>query len=286
MTCAKMKYYTTLKSISSSHKSIARQIILSHKNVDTINRLLVLVEGDDDRDVYQAFFADNKVDIKDCWGCAAVSAVHETIKAEYKWKYISILDSDFKRIEGLPRHDKNMFYTDWHDSEILMVHFESVTKSVMNSVVRQVPKNDIKERLYYELHYVSLLKWFNIHRHLSYTFKDLDLAHESWGEQISDATVIQHMVPSQNSPKAFPIKLYNKFKKEHPDPDFEQITNGHDFISRWSAILKNEYKKQYSDHAFRNLICSAFTTKYAAKTQLYADIKAWSMSNSFDIMAQ
>ena len=53
-----------------------------------------------------------------------------------------------------------------------------------------------------------------------------------------------------------------------------------------NEYLKNEYKKQYSDHAFRNLICSAFTTKYAAKTQLYADIKAWSMSNSFDIMAQ
>ena len=286
MTCAKMKYYTTLKSISSGHKSIARQIILSHKNVDTINRLLVLVEGDDDRDVYQALFADNKVDIKDCCGCAAVSAVHETIKVETKWKYISILDSDFKRIEGLPRHDNNMFFTDWHDSEILMVHFESVTKAVMYNVLGKVPEYDIKERLYYELHYVSLLKWFNMHRHFSYTFKDLDLAHESWGKQISEATVIQHMVPSQNSPKAFPIKQYNKFKKDHPDSDFEQITNGHDFISRWSAILKNEFKEQYSDHDFRDLICSAFTTKDAVKTQLYAEIKEWSKINSLDIMAQ
>ena len=65
MIYAKMNNYTTLKSISYNHKSIARQIILSHKNVDTINQLLVLVEGYDDRDVYQTFFANNKVDLKD-----------------------------------------------------------------------------------------------------------------------------------------------------------------------------------------------------------------------------
>ena len=286
MIYAKMNNYITLKSISYNHKSIARQIILSHKNVDTINQLLVLVEGYDDRDVYQTFFANNKVDIKDCLGCDAVISVHKTIKKETKWKYISILDSDFKRLDKFPRHDINMFFTDWHDSEILMVHFEPVIKAVMNNILGRIPKYDIKKRLYNELYYVSLLKWFNMHRHFSYTFKDLDLAHESWGLQISEATVLQHMVPSKKSPKAFPSKPYNKFKKAHPNPDFDQITNGHDFISRWSAILKNEHQTQYSDHDFRDLVCAAFTIKYAAKTQLYANIKAWCKNNSFDVMAQ
>lgn len=279
-----MENFAILREIAKGHKLIARNIILSHKTCDRIGKFLILVEGVDDIDIYKHFFKEDKVDLHDCHGCEVVDSVHKIIGSETGWSFLSILDSDFKRLEGLPVHPDNMFYTDSHDSEMLMVQFPKFVRDVMNKPLGCRTAEDLTARIEYELQNVSMTKWFNMSFHYSYTFVGLDLANLSPKSQISLATVIQTMVPTQNSPKVFPGKKLFKFLKDNPKPPLDQITTGHDLITRWASIVRHEYHKQYSDVDFRKIVCDAFTIKYVKKTTLYKGLEQWCNKNRYFIM--
>lgn len=281
-----MENFAILREIAKGHKLIARNIILSHKTSDRIGKFLILVEGVDDIDVYEHFFQLDKVDIHDCHGCEVVDSVHKIISSETGWRFLSILDSDFKRVDGLPFHPDNMFYTDSHDSEMLMAQYPQFVREVMNKSLNCKTTVDIATRIKYELQNVSMLKWFNMSYHYSYTFVGLDLANMSPQMQISIGAVIQTLVPTQNSPKAFPSKKFEKFTKDNPNPPLDQITTGHDLITRWASIVRHEYRKQYSDVDFRKKICDAFAIRYVKKTILYNDMAKWCNKNQVFIMAQ
>lgn len=113
MIFVKMAKFKSLRETDRGQRRIARSVILAHKVPKTIHKFLVLVEGIDDLPIYYKFFNIDVVDIKDCNGCEHVNTVHETIKNETNFKFLSILDSDFKRLDGIEPFDTNVFYTDY-----------------------------------------------------------------------------------------------------------------------------------------------------------------------------
>lgn len=279
-----MKKYTTLKEVAHGHQLISRTIMMSHKTPDRLKKLLVLVEGTDDIPVYEVFFDKNVVDIQDCHGCVVVEDVHKIIKSETNWKYISIRDSDFLVLSNKKKYsDDNFFYTDCHDSEMMMFNNPRLIKSVMSKLIGN-SIDGIKERICYELYWVSMLKWFNMLRNLNYRFEDLDLAHLSWNAQISTTEALRFFIPTKNSQKSFPLKSFKKFQSKNKNPNINHLINGHDFITRWAAIIKREYNQQYSNRAFRKIICDSYTIKMAKRTDLYDNIKNWALSNRLSVL--
>ncbi|MEE1079678.1 MAG: DUF4435 domain-containing protein [Bacteroidales bacterium] len=279
-----MKKFTTLKEVACGHQLISRTIMMTHKTPDRIRKLLVLVEGTDDIPVYEVFFDKNVVDIQDCQGCEVVEDVHKIIKSETKWKYLSIRDCDFIVLSKKKKClDDNFFYTDCHDSEMMMFSNPGLIKSVMNKLVGK-SIDGIKRRICYELYWVSMLKWFNMFRNLKYKFEALDLAHLSWNAQISTAEALKFFVPTKNSPKSFPLNAYKKFQLINHNPDLNHLINGHDFVTRWASIIKTEYHQQYSDRAFRKIICDSYTIKMAKSTVLYHNIMNWELSNRLSVL--
>lgn len=279
-----MKKYTTLKDIACGHLLIARTIMMTHKTPERIKKFLVLVEGTDDSPVYEVFFDKNVVDIQDCHGCDVVEDVHQIIKSETNWKYLSIRDCDFLILSKRKKYtDNNFFYTDCHDSEMMMFSNPRLIMSVMYKLVGK-SNNGIKNRICDELYWVSMLKWFNMFRSLKYKFEELDLAHLSWNAQISNSEALRFFVPTKNSPKSFPLIAYNQFQSRNPNPDKNHLINGHDFVTRWAAIIKTEYHQQYSDRAFRGIICDCYTIKMAMGTTLYQNIKNWEVANGFSVL--
>lgn len=278
-----MKRYTTLKSIACGHQLIARTIMMSHKTPEKIRKILVLVEGADDVPVYDIFFKTNAVDIQDCHGCEVVEDVHNIIKSETNWKYLSIRDSDFLILSNKNIHiEDNFFYTDCHDSEMMMFKNPKLIMSVMYKLVGN--KINIKDRICFELYNLSTLKWFNMYRNFCYKFEGLDLAHISWNAQISNAEALRFFVPSKNSPKYFPTKAYEQFLSQNSNPDLNHLINGHDFITRWAAIVKMEYHHQYSDNDFRKVICECYSIKMAMTTNLYKNIHNWECTNGLSVL--
>ena len=286
MIFVKMGQFKSLRETEKGQKRIARSILLAHKVPQTINKFLVLVEGIDDLPIYRKFFDMNKVDIKDCNGCEHVKVVHDTIKQEREGNkpFLSILDSDFNQLNGNVPFDSNVFYTDYHDSELLISGNKQVRYKVFKDLLPKVKAIDIRECAKKELFYVSFAKWFNEYRHLSFKFEGLDLINCMPNQVISEAVALQYFKPSSKGISKFPSKAFRNFQSRNRNPNLDQLTNGHDLITRMAGILRKKYQLQISDKDLRDRFCKAVENSHAQKTKLYKNIASWCKQNNHHIL--
>ena len=289
MISVKMEKFKSLRTIAQESNLVAREVILAHKaDKETIKKVLVLIEGTDDKPVYSVFLDVDKVDFKDCNGCLNVEKQHDTLKKEHGSVFISILDSDFKRMDAMPDHDENLFYTDYHDSEMQMLCHKKVQEKTINKITQKPVFEDVVLMAEKELYNVSMLKWYNSRRNLRYRFEGMDLVNLYKGSELSVNIALQYITPTKKSPKMFPLQPFNKFLDQNNiRTDFEklhQLTNGHDIISRLSGILKHKYKCQVSETKFRDTICKSFKLENAKKSQLYKELKNWCCRKNISIL--
>lgn len=284
-----MEKFKSLRTITQEGNLVAREAILAHKaDKETIKKVLVLIEGTDDKSVYSVFLDVDKVDFKDCNGCLNVEKQHDTLKKEHGYVFISILDSDFKRMDAMRDHDDNLFYTDYHDSEMQMLCHKKVQETTIKKITQKRVFEDVVLMAEMELYNVSMLKWYNSKRNLRYRFEDMDLVNLCKGSELSVNIALQYITPTKKSPKSFPMQPFNKFLIQNDiRTDFEklhQLTNGHDIISRLSGILKHKYRCQVSETKLRDTICKSFTLENAKKSQLYKELRIWCCRKSISIL--
>ena len=284
-----MEPFKSLREAGEERNITAREAILAHKSdKQTIRKLVVLIEGIDDKPVYSVFLNEEKVDFKDCNGCINVERQHDTLKKELKSRFITILDSDFRRLDGIPSHDDNLFYTDYHDSEMQMLSNKNIINIVFKKITSKELRDDIVVLAERELYNLSMLKWYNARRSLRYRFENIDLVNLSKGCILSVNTALQYITPTVKSPKNFPKHSFDEFiiksEKKKNDNFLHQLTNGHDIVSRLSGIIKHKYKCQVGDRNLRDRICRAFTIAYAKKSQLYAEIQKWCVKENVLIL--
>ena len=277
MTCVRMEKFKPLKDVTEQNNLIARGIVLAHKSDKiTINKPVVLLEGLDDIPVYSVFIDKNSVDFKDCNGCINVEKCHSILKKEMKSKFITILDSDFKRLNGGTLvKDANLFYTDYHDSELQMLFNRKVVKTVFGKFAVGHRFEDVVLQAEYELYNLSMAKWFNMKRHLKFKEGNPDLVNLSVGGQMSVNMVLQYFEPTPQSQRSFPLRSFTEFLIHNGKQDLHQLTNGHDLIARMAGIFKHKYNRQVSNAKLRESVCNAFTLDIAKKSQLYANVQKW-----------
>lgn len=291
MIFVKMEPFKSLRATFEGTNLAAREAILAHKaDKKTIKKLVVLIEGTDDKPVYSVFLDEEKVDFRDCNGCLNVEKQHNTLRDELKAKFISILDSDFKRLGTMPRHDDNLFYTDYHDSEMQMLSNPNVMKTVFKKITNKQLYEDIVLLAEKELYNLSMLKWYNIKRNLRYRFENMDIVNMFIGSELSVNTVLQYITHTGKSPKNFPKHSFDEFLiKNSLKADksrLHHLTNGHDLVFRLSGIMKYKYSHQISGCKLRNTICQSFTHGLAKKSQLYQDIKKWCNKECVSILKE
>lgn len=269
-----------------SEHIVSGNIILGHKNSKRrLAKIMVLVEGKDDLPVYSTFLDVEKVDFRDCFGSDKVWNERKSLKKHQpNTPFITILDSDFRRLNDSLKHPDDVFYTDHHDSEMLMFTSDSLMKSLFFDLTREKNYVDLKSRIDHELYIISMLKWYNMKYHFKYEFDRSDLSTVCWNKQIDIDTSLKYLQPSPLSKKVLKKSSFIDFLTNYVGQDINQLMNGHDFIGRLAAIYRKDYKKQYSAEKFRELVCNYFTLKIAKKTQLYKDIQKWAGIYQMDIL--
>ncbi|WP_418325745.1 hypothetical protein, partial [Segatella sp.] len=104
------------------------------------------------------------------------------------------------------------------------------------------------------------------------------------GKAISEAMALQYFKPSKNGLHTFPNNSFKAFKEEHTKPDIDQLTNGHDLITRIASIFRHRLKKQISDKDLRDCFCQNFTEEEAKRTALYRSLQSWCKVNKIEIL--
>lgn len=287
MICVKMAKFKSLQQATSDSPYIlSGSILLGHLNSKhRIEKMIVLVEGKDDKPVYSTFLDINRVDFRDCYGCINVWKERQNLKIQKSsLVFITILDSDFRRLDNKCKNVSDVFYTDHHDAEMLMFTSQSLLKSLFFRLTNEKSYVDLKKRVDNELFIISMLKWYNMKEKCKYKFEKSDLSTVCWNSQVDLSTAITYFHKTSKSRKPLDLKIFRIFLKNNSSVDINQLMNGHDFLGRLAAIYRKDYKKQISDNDFRELVCELFNLKHARKLKIYYDIENWAKKQNLDIV--
>lgn len=289
-----MEQFYSLEEYSKSNNLDDGIITLAHKTQSKINCLIVLIEGVDDRKIYENFFKIDNIDLQPCDGCInVVKRLSEERKAAGKDDVIAILDSDFRKLEKPKKHNSYIFYTDCHDMEMTILCDSALCLAVYKKANKDTKRKNIvdlkklRKRIEWELYNLSMLKWYNMHKALKFIELEPDLHDiKTLGKQLDLVEMSTHFAPSKTCIyKSYPIGDFNKFAAANPNPDLDQLTNGHDYLCRWASILKYESSFQISNSDLRKLVEEYYTPTMARRTGLYKRLSKWASNHNREIMA-
>ncbi len=259
-------------------------------------KCVILVEGVDDRKLYSSFINDSQIIINVLGGCYHMPEILSMIENNkvLKNKVIGIKDADFDHITGKTYPLDNLFETDTHDWETMMLTKECEDKVTIEALDEKT--SGLFNKVMKDLSNYSYIKFYNEVEILS---KNLDgILFEGFciskvydGEKPCemDESLLKVKKHGNNEALAhYPSdRDIDSFKRRFQAPDLMQLTCGHDLIhgivQRLTKIKGVSPKIGYND------ICRMFrvscTMAFFRTTQLYQAVFEWAHKHNVIVWA-
>ena len=278
----------SIASIPASKASEIKMILSTDANKD---KCIMLVEGVDDRKFYGRFVSDDTIEINVLDSCYYMSEILQLTNADatISDRVIGIKDADFDHITGKNYALENLFITDTHDWETMVMTSSCECCVAMECLERkepglfnQVMKNLVNysyARLYNEIEVLEKGLDGILFRGL--TFSDFYDGENDCELQGSLAAIKAH---GNNARLAyFPSEAdIIGIKERYPEIDLFQLTCGHDVIN--GLVCRCTKLKGRSPEAGKKDIARIFRTSYSVDsfktTTLYQQVDGWANAHA------
>lgn len=276
---------TSLKTLQEEHDTIVGKLILEWKTPQNNHKVLLLVEGPKDVEFYEPFFNEATCGIRPGGGCSNLKNIDSAISIDATniKKHIIIRDSDFLRVNASISPKEHIFYADFHDHEMMCIsNNEVLTRTATKCGIACA--SYLFQEITDELKVLSYLKWYNYTNHSKYKFKHLDLVNIS----TSNLTDINYLYPlvSENTSDINTStfqKEFAYFSTSRCCANIAEITNGHDFMKRFIARLKQE-RKQISEAKCQKYLHKEYGLGEFSQSNLYSSIFEWEKRHECNIL--
>lgn len=139
----------------------------------TQNKTFILLEGDTDVRFYRKLYADERFKIEVLpGGKMFLEKGLQELSLLFK-AIIGIRDADFAHLENQTPCLANLFFTDFHDSEMLMAASDTTFSAVLHEFcdLPRTVHEKLRKDLLIALRFVSYLRWFNELNRLEFSFE-------------------------------------------------------------------------------------------------------------------
>lgn len=255
----------------------------------------IIVEGVTDLRLYSKFvddalcniiIADSKQNVKAC----IVACNEEQVEG-----IIGIVDADFSQLEKTEEEIPNLFVTDTHDLECMLVSspaYEDVIKEYVNvnkyARFEGRSQDRVRHILLKNAAIIGYLRWYSLQENLGLNFSllDFNLFIDPNTLEINVDNLIKQVLIRSRKINAFQVKdLVEKinilgFREE----ELWQMCCGHDLMEILTIGLVNIF----GDYNAKNLFAGhlegsfrlAYTRSYFEMTTLYKRLMAWQNNNT------
>ena len=245
----------------------------------TEGKVILLVEGCDDVNVFEKFFNQHLVLLHPVYNCDEIVRVLGQIEPHYQNRLLAIKDADFDRLKSISYTQyTNLFLTDLHDAEMMMLFdFGTVLLGrIYNVDVEKIPSF---RSLMEDIESLSYLKLYNSIHNLRIDFEkpEIDLFYTgrapldysayatnlfsklaNVGKTVSDSTIID-----------FACAL------DYNDDDLLQLTNGHDLFDVIYRVIRLNYRQNLKKKEVAKKMRELYTWNRFEKTSLYDSLDKW-----------
>lgn len=275
-----------MNSIQKAHtenpKSLSAEISLMIRSHSLDHKMLVVVEGQSDKNFYKTFYKDENFDVY--WsskysGCLSFDTLLNDLNEKYLQRYIIIKDADFDHLNGKKPVCRNLFLTDTHDIETMMF-----TDDFAKQTESDYDLQNVKDIIYCaisDIRHLSYIKWMNALRETKLNFdKSCHIGNcYNGSEQIDIETwldKIYHHPANLNKQiiKSDEVKDFEK-DKDIQESDALQLVNGHDFVSAIANKLHHCCNKNISKKEISKSMRRCYTIENYKTTSLCKEINKW-----------
>ena len=246
----------------------------------------ILVEGEDDCKIYPQFFDDTKTKVEFVnGGKGQLSIALNTLSVETE-QVIGIQDADFLHLEKSYPAVKNLFYTDYHDIEIMMLSFDNVIYNLFSEYCLTERREDIWGNTLQEASHVAYIRWYNEKNNCKIRFSGLKYGDylteiENGKLSIKNQNLLQILNErSQNKTQTLTSENIDDFITTNRTDDLLNLCNGHDVTALLSLIIGG----QVSHKEFCRHLRLSFTIQHFSQTKLYSDIFNWQIKHGYAIL--
>lgn len=259
----------------------------------TFTGSFLLVEGDSDKKIYQNLVEESNCRFQICKGKPSskqrVIQVLDILNKDNIEGIIGIVDADFDHLEKTQYSHNNLFLTDDHDLEMMLIKspaLDKLLKEFASEDKLNELKLDIKEvllNLSYELGY---LRWISQCDNLNLTFNDLDYQKFLDTNRLTTDSnqLIQTVINKTQNYSISKEDLLEKINIKKSDSYCKyQICCGHDIIEFLSILLRktigSNKANQVKPDDLEKSLRLAYEASYFKNTHLYSLIFKWQQNN-------
>ena len=270
--------------------SYANQISMSRQ---LYKDTYVIVEGDSDAKLFNKFIDKNRCRVKDIPGkVLAIQALNILEKRKEKG-ILLVVDADFDHLENIKPISKNMFYTDTHDIETMIISTEAfenfLSEFTDKRKLEKFEKNkskSLREILIEVCIALGYVRWSSLRNNWKLKFKDLDYTLFIDINSIFlryNNFILELMKNSPRNPIP-PSKIINEAKilKSHSNDPW-MICCGHDLTETLKLALKNIFGYNIAKLTRKKLeamLRLSYEFRFFQKTKLYQDLNKWVQNNT------
>lgn len=230
-------------------------------------KVVVIVEGADDVEMYKRLFSTEKVCLFPDGCCDKHCVILKDLNGKYENRLIAIKDADFDRLNGTTYVYGNLFLTDAHDAEGMILQYGLALENLSSEDVKRCEAIDVAA-LKRELASISYMKWQNNKENLGLCFDETSVNR-------SFVDYMQAVLEKSKSGIVYTQEMHEAFKEVHPNADLDELTNGHDLLEKIYVAAKAADKANFPKKKFFRRIRNSYTKHAFFTTQLCGALRSW-----------
>jgi hypothetical protein len=254
----------------------------------------VIVEGDTDARFYKKFVRRDRCKVIVAHDKFNTLAALEALEKERFAGVLGIVDADFWRLDGTEVKSKNLFSTDTHDLETMIMRSgalenvltEFADEQELKNFVKRV-KRELRESLLVACKEIGYLRWYALKESVYLRFNHLDFKRfVTIKKMYLDVPkligeVKRHSKKTRETPDMIERYMESMMDSSH-DP--WQVCVGHDLVYLLYLGLKHVFgaynTRDLSVGALEGSLRLAYDPTFFKDTQLYDEIMAWEKRNT------
>lgn len=268
----------------------------------------LIVEGNKDYKLYKKFISDS-IRIKEAWGCEKVKEVLDVLERRGFNKKVGIIDSDFSQLLDIKLDIKDLFVTDYHDIEVMMINSSALTTVIDVFCKREKFEEFSKGVEVYRIiidigKNIGLLKLANTLFGLGLVFKpkEVDGKQLKYREFISERDLsflgleaMFQTVLNYSRGKSAQLATLEDIKQRYQElsnEDFieEQLVNGHDLSNilfiLFKKVLRSNNKMLVDYNSIEDSLIMSYESSDFVNTRLFKKLFQWSIENDVNLFKE
>jgi Protein of unknown function (DUF4435) len=254
-----------------------------------LSSTFVIVEGDTDSRVYKNFIGKNNCQMQVAHNKSNTIKALEILQKNNVTGVLAIVDADFDNLEAKNQNVANLFLTDFHDLECLILISPALEKVLAEfgseNKINKFSK-DIRETLFEIGSFIGYFRWISLSDELNLTFEDLDFGKFIDKNNLnfsldSSITTVKNKSQKLNIDNAHISQQINNLASQNHDR--KQVTCGKDLVETLSLALQKVLGTNNSNSVTSDIIARdlrlAYEFEFFVLTNLYQNIKKWETQN-------